>query len=413
MTDAPKRDYRANRRQFGALRLLPSKRWQASYIGPDHARHKAHSTFLRKGDAEGWLRDEELLIDRREWTPPATRDPKTSTLPTLGDYAETLITRRQQRARKPLRQSTADNYRKLIRLTIEDHPIAGRRLNEITPRAVQGWYDALPADKPTQRGNAYNLIHSFFADAVHDGLIAKNPVTIRGAGKPKPERVGISLTVPELLAYLDAITPTGRMDAQLTVDRRVALMLAAWCSLRSGEVRGLRRCDIPDDGSSVSVARTLTRVTKGDARDWHFGDTKTEAGSRTVATPPVAAQIITAWLVDWDKRHQGEPRDALLFRALDGKSPMSESTLWDAHVVGREAINKPTLTIHDLRRTGATLAGQSGATVKELMHRLGHTLPQVAMIYQVADAQRDAAVASRMSELTAAVETVPTSSPSD
>ncbi len=122
MTDAPKRGYRANRRQFGALRHLPSKRWQASYTGPDGARHKAHSTYLRKGDAEAWLRDEELLIDRHEWTPPATRDPKTATLPTLGDYAETIIARRQQRARKPLRQSTADNYRKLIRLTIGAHP---------------------------------------------------------------------------------------------------------------------------------------------------------------------------------------------------------------------------------------------------------------------------------------------------
>ena len=135
---APKRTYRANRRQFGALRHLPSKRWQASYTGPDGARHKAHSTYLRKGDAEAWLRDEELLIDRHEWTPPATRDPKTATLPTLGDYAETIIARRQQRARKPLRQSTADNYRKLIRLTITSHPIAERRLNEITPRAVAG-----------------------------------------------------------------------------------------------------------------------------------------------------------------------------------------------------------------------------------------------------------------------------------
>ena len=397
---APKRGYRANRRQFGGLRLLPSKRWQASYTGPDGARHKAHSTYLRKGDAEAWLRDEELLIDRHEWTSPATRDPKTATLPTLGDYAETIIARRQQRARKPLRQSTADNYRKLIRLTIGAHPIAERRLNEITPRAVQAWYDALPADKPTQRGNAYNLLHSLFADAVHDGLIPKSPVTIRGAGKPKPKRTGISLTVPELLAYLDAIAPTGRMDAQLTVDRRVALMLAAWCSLRSGEVRALRRRDIPDDGSSVSITRTLTRVGEGDDRDWHLGDTKTDAGARTVATPPVAAQIITAWLVDWDERHPDATPDDLLFTALDGKSPMSESTLRDAHIVGRDAIGKPTLTIHDLRRTGATLAGQSGATVKELMHRLGHTLPQVAMIYQVADAQRDAAVASRMSALT-------------
>ena len=110
--------------------------------------------------------------------------------------------------------------------------------------------------------------------------------------------------------------------------------------------------------------------------------------------------LITAWLVDWDERHPDATPDDLLFTALDGKSPMSESTLRDAHIVGRDAIGKPTLTIHDLRRTGATLAGQSGATVKELMHRLGHTLPQVAMIYQVADAQRDAAVASRMSALT-------------
>lgn len=55
----------------------------------------------------------------------------------------------------------------------------------------------------------------------------------------QPSLAGSELTVPELLAYLDAIAPAGRMDAQLTVDRRVALMLAAWCSLRSGEVRAL------------------------------------------------------------------------------------------------------------------------------------------------------------------------------
>lgn len=48
---APKRGYRANRRQFGALRHLPSKRWQASYTGPDGARHKAHSTVASRMSA--------------------------------------------------------------------------------------------------------------------------------------------------------------------------------------------------------------------------------------------------------------------------------------------------------------------------------------------------------------------------
>ena len=58
------------RRAFGTLRQLPSKRWQASYVGPDGRRHLAHSTFRNKGDAEAWLNSEEVLIDRATWTPP-------------------------------------------------------------------------------------------------------------------------------------------------------------------------------------------------------------------------------------------------------------------------------------------------------------------------------------------------------
>jgi hypothetical protein len=33
------------RRSFGYIRRLPSKRYQASYIGPDLARHAAPDTF--------------------------------------------------------------------------------------------------------------------------------------------------------------------------------------------------------------------------------------------------------------------------------------------------------------------------------------------------------------------------------
>ena len=43
------------KRSFGAIRRLPSKRYQASYIGPDLARHVAPETFTAKIDAEGWI----------------------------------------------------------------------------------------------------------------------------------------------------------------------------------------------------------------------------------------------------------------------------------------------------------------------------------------------------------------------
>ena len=53
---------------------------------------------------------------------------------------------------------------------------------------------------------------------------------------------------------------------------------------------------------------------------------------------------------------------------------------------------------HDLRHTGAVLAAlaaQSGATLAELMHRLGHTTPAAAMRYQHAAAERDREIARR------------------
>lgn len=63
----------------------------------------------------------------------------------------------------------------------------------------------------------------------------------------------------------------------------------------------------------------------------------------------------------------------------------------------RKKIGRPTLRVHDLRHTGATLAAQNGATLAELMRRIGHSTPQAAMIYQHATDERDEELARRMS----------------
>jgi hypothetical protein len=48
---------------------------------------------------------------------------------------------------------------------------------------------------------------------------------------------------------------------------------------------------------------------------------------------------------------------------------------------------------HWLRHTGATLAASTGATTKELMHRLGHASPAAALVYQHAVSERDSEIA--------------------
>jgi integrase len=59
-------------------------------------------------------------------------------------------------------------------------------------------------------------------------------------------------------------------------------------------------------------------------------------------------------------------------------------------------------TFHDLRHTGQTLAAATGATVKDLMKRLGHASPVAAHRYLHAVDGRDAEIAAALSELAAA-----------
>ena len=378
------------RRRFGSIRKLPSSRWQASYVGPDHRRHTGPTTWTHRTDAEAWLAAERRLIEGCEWTPPTARQrAKTAAGQLLGDYAATVIERRATRSRNPLRPTTRAHYEQTLRLVIlpalGDLPVAS-----ITRADIAAWYDSLDPARATRRGHAYDLLRSVLAEAVDDGILAENPCRLRGAGKPSPARAGEVLDVSELVAYIAAVDPP----------YRVLLALTAWCSLRSGEARALRRCDIDDDGRVLRVRQTILRVPHPQGgQQLIIGPPKTAAGVRSAAIPPVVAHGVAEWLAEWDHRHPSADATSLLWTSRDGESPLSDVTLRKAHRRAATAIGRPSLRVHDLRRTGATLAAQSGATIRELMRRLGHTRPDVAMVYQVADDERDAAVAARMGGL--------------
>jgi integrase len=100
------------------------------------------------------------------------------------------------------------------------------------------------------------------------------------------------------------------------------------------------------------------------------------------------------------KTHVGRTGDSLLFGEDDCTHLRADRyrTHWEK---ARAAIGKPNLRVHDLRHVGAVLAAQSGATTAELMHRLGHTTPQMALRYQHVAEGRDAEIAERLSKLAA------------
>lgn len=379
------------RRGFGQITQLPSKRYRARYTGPDTALHNAPTTFLRKEDAESWLAGERRLISEGRWTSPAQRKAEMIAAATaaaqpaltVGQYVERVIQRRSTRSRKPIAPTTSDTYRKDWRL--RSGYLDALPLDDLTPAAVANWWDNLPETSKTSNGRCYDLLKSVMSEAVEDELVERNPCRVRGAGKPAPRRQGQALTVQETLAYLDGVPARYRLP----------LSISAWCGLRSGEVRGLRRCDIDLQEQTIWVRQGVTRVRKDDhSFQWRIDAPKTSAGFRRVALPSFLVGPLRAWLATTPMTGA----TGLIFPATDGVSPMTESCLWDAHAKGKGSIGRTEVTIHDLRRTAATLAAQGGATTAELMRLLGHTTVNMAMVYQVASDDRDHDRARRLDD---------------
>ena len=384
----------SHRRTFGSTRKLASGNWQARYIGPDHHRHVAPSTFVDREYAEGWLSEERKLISQGLWTAPARRyaeqvvaEEREDAMPTVLEWIGTVIERRATRAHRPLRPTTIDLYRKDARLRIAGTRLGDLRLDTVTRADVAAWWDHLDHGTPTQNSRAYQLLSSAMRDAVDDELIETSPCHLKGAGKPVPAHSAATveaLTPVQTLAYMRAVPE----------HYRTALMVGIWCGLRSGEIRGLRRRDVDLRTGVIHVEQAVSRVRAGEHQwSWRYGDTKTDAGWRAVAMPAQLIEPMRTWLAGLPVRG----RDALVFPASDGVHPLASSVLWDAHHKGCEAIGRPELTVHDLRRTAATLAAQDGATTAELMRMLGHTTAAMAMHYQMTSTNRDRERADRLS----------------
>ena len=193
-----------HRRGFGHVRKLPSRRFQASYIGPDQVRHVAPTTFVAKIDAEGWLVSERRLTEQAEWVSPSERAriqalEQRAAAETVGTYAERWLTEGVDRGR--LRPLTALDYRRSLELHIL--PTLGDiRLAEVTRGTVRTWHDTTLADTaPRARTKAYALLRTLMNNAVHDELIAVSPVQIRGAGVARRKHE----IEPASLTELDAI----------------------------------------------------------------------------------------------------------------------------------------------------------------------------------------------------------------
>jgi integrase len=324
---------------------------------------------------------------------------------TVGEYVGRWI------AQHPTaKDSTKELYRGLLRTCI-DPGLGTVRLTGLTADGVREWHYQLglrlAADRTAERdrlvaagrsssaatvrdgrprqAQAYRLLRAALGTAHADGVIGEQPCRIAGAGTPRSSAERRDLAERLLTATQVAVVAAG-----LPARYRVLVLAAAWSGLRQGELLALTRADLDLD-AVPPVFRVRRRARRSDSGAVDVDSPKSPASRRTVTLPGPLRDALIAHLTEFVP----PAADALVFATSRSTVP-ARSNLTTMLRRAMTAAGLEPVRFHDLRHCAQVLAAESGATLAELMARMGHSTPNAAQVYMHARAERDTALAEAL-----------------
>lgn len=373
----------STRKSWGAIRRLPSKRYQASFIGPDEIRHLAPDTFKTKTEASEWLSQMRSDIRDGLWQPKEKVTEPLSETPRFKDFALRHIALQTNRNGELLRESTKAMYRRILMShLVEFHELT---LDSISKPKIQEWYaNLVGTGKRTTASKAYKVLSATLRRAEDDGHIRANPCTIRGAHSAATGKIVNIPTADEVVLIANSI------DSRF----KNFVMLAAYGGFRYSEITELRRKDVEavekDGGVSyvLHVKRAVTLV----ENKFVVAKPKSEKGVRGVSIAPALTPLINEHMFN---NVINDP-EALLFPADDGGHLPHYIFIkaWNS-ALKRAGVTRDGITPHSLRHFAGTHYHLAGATLPELMTWLGDSsISAVQRYLHVTD--RAPSIAGRM-----------------
>lgn len=378
---------RITERAFKALpaqtrsKVSRTARYYASYTR-DGATYTPGVSYGAKNDASGWLAGERKLMDLGVWTPPKERERKTKAeKTTLGEFFEEWL---PQDERKTTTQTT---YRSLYNNRVKAY-LGHRVLNEISEEDINEWWKQLKADypkTPSRNASAYTLVATLFNKVVREkktGVTVSPCNVVKATKKPEPKEKDL-LTDEEFSQLIEALPERYRM----------AVVIAEHCQLRISEWTELRRKDL-----TVKKTNGQTRATLNVSRRvaWvggqpDYSTPKSEKGNRKIFVAPAVVPALLAYV----EKFSQPGAEGLLFVNEDGNQIR--------HTRFREMLANHSMKLfgrrvgsHEFRHRGATEFARAGATLKDLMARLGHSTTEMALTYQHAAEERDRMLTEKM-----------------
>lgn len=316
-----------------------------------HGREVATRVFDRKGDAVAWDQDQSRRLRLGEWI-----DPRRGQVPLAQVAVSWLETRSTVKRRT--RETDAAVWRRYIEPHFGGWPVAS-----VTVAEVATWLGGVlsAGAAPSSARRALATFRLILAHAVADERVTRNVAAAVRSPRGGARREGRALTVGEVRALREACA--GRYGDLVVV--------LAFTGLRWGELAGLRvgdRVSVP--GRGLRVSRALLASSEGGAL---YVDSVKSGRARTIPLLPEVADIVDAWAGT-------RPSSAWLFHA-PGFGPLRE-TNWKRSIrwsVATSAIGVPTLRVHDLRHTAASIWLASGADPKVVQRVLGHASASMTM----------------------------------
>lgn len=231
----------------------------------------------------------------------------------------------------------------------------GKRLDEITTKDVQGFYDERADYANSTCRHWRTLLYGIFNSAIEDGLLEKNPAkSVRlTMSKKKTERLPISKE------------EAAGVEANLHLLHGKDLLLLAillYTGVRRGEMLGLRWEDVDFDHKLIHVRRQITFINNRPVEK----TTKSMAGIREVPMMPELEKILI----------ENMPKDAMPEHyVVDGEEALSERSFRNTWERICKKVSMPEgVTPHVLRHTLLTQLQAAGhVDVKTLQSIAGHS----------------------------------------
>ncbi|MEQ2441233.1 tyrosine-type recombinase/integrase [Solibaculum intestinale] len=290
------------------------------------------------------------------------------------DFAEKWF---EDYGKEHLRERTYYRYKELAERTYT--AIGHIRLDRLQPHHLLEFYRQLAEPGVNMRTGGglspktikhyHTFISSVMDRAVKWQLIQDNPCKRVDAPKVEAHEIDC-LDETEAAQFMRCLQDE-------PVETQVIFSLLILTGMRRGELLGLEWTDIDFDNCTITIRRTSQYAT---GRGIYTDTTKTEKSKRTITIPVELAALLRqfrawqgerrlrlgdVWCTDWAEH----PR---LFCQWDGK-PMHPNTPYQMlqKFLDRHGIRR--VSLHSLRHTNATLLIGSGADVRTVSSRLGHS----------------------------------------